>query len=242
MTITDIIVILFLLLQVINGTYQGFLRSLIGPAALLTSMALSWSYYIHWHNFILTCLISIIGPFLISWLIKAVLQLWISPGNSQEPTLISRLLGQTVCLAWGGALAAVTVALLCVFPFNKFELDNIGKDVHRSYTATLIKPILVSKGILPADRPPSECQGDACKLRENNEKTLAADARVQDIMNDPRIQKLINDPEASAAIQSRDIRRILSNPTIKELSNDPDFVIKAMQLYPDIQKMNNALE
>ncbi len=242
MTMTDTISLVFLLVLAVNGAYKGFLRSLVKPVALVLSLALSWSWYFNTHNFNAACLISITGPFIISWLINLGIKRWVNADPIPEISLMSRLGGQAVGLISGSILIAITVAFMAVFPFKRFELGNWEKDVQHSKALAIIRPTLISKGILSAAPTPAPCLNDVCKVDENDKADLSSDKDMLELMNDPHIQKLLNDPEAMSAIQSQNIGKIMSNPAINELKSDPAFVLKAMRLYPKIQQKINAHE
>ncbi|MBF0593459.1 MAG: hypothetical protein HQL22_00670 [Candidatus Omnitrophica bacterium] len=243
MAVTDIIAIIFLVIMAANGTYQGFMRSLAGPVSFLLGLGLGCGYYLLSHDFRGGWIIGIITPFLICWLINRILRERFNPYVDPQLSLLSRLSGQLLSLSWGIIVVGALVGFLSFFPFEKFELENAGRDVQRSATLALIKPILAKKNLLPSSPPTKSCLNDMCSMSEEDNKTLSSQDEIQTVINDPRVQKLINDPAAVQAIKDRNFTAIMSNPTIKELEKDPGFIAKVLKAYPKIQgQINEARE
>ena len=238
MVITDVVVIIFLFVMGYTGAARGFLKTLTFPLALLCTFILGWAITPISGHFPGIWIFGFFGLYFFIFLINAGLNRWINP-HQNPPGFISRLGGLVVHLTWGSVILLCVTALTAVFPFNKFELENAGKDIQQSTTLKLIKPVLVAKGILPADTPPALCLSDVCKMDEPINKVLTDDADVQSVIHDPRMQKIFNDPETIAVFQSRNMNAIMSNPTVTELRNDPAFLLKAIKAYPRIQQRLN---
>ncbi|MEI6438365.1 MAG: CvpA family protein [Candidatus Omnitrophota bacterium] len=242
MAVTDILTLLFLVALAFNGAMHGFLASLVKPAAILLSFALAWAWYMNTHQFNTTCVITLSGPILFSWLMHLAIRTWVRKEMFPYISPLSRLGGMAVNLAWGGAMAIVCIGLLSVFPYEKFELQNMGKDVERSQAVAIVRPFLASKGLIPSKKQKMPCLDDICKVDETDKEELSAEKEMQELYNDPHIKKLMSDPEAMAAIQSRNIAKIMQNPIINEMKSDPAFMLKAMRLFPKVQQKINAHE
>ena len=214
------------------------MRCLVWPISLLITFAAGWAYYKVTHQFNVVWLIGLCGPYLFSWLIKFAVKRWFNP-DQNPPGIFSRLCGIALNLTWATVFVFLVVAVLAVFPFGRFDLKKFENDVHQSITFKLVKPVLVSRGILPADASPALCMEDVCKVDASTAKALSDDEEVQAIINDPRIRKMMSDPKIMAAFQSRDIGAILSNPVLSDLRNDPAFLLKAIKVYPKMQKVLN---
>ena len=232
MTITDAIVITLLLLLTAKGAYQGFLRSLITPLAIILSLIPGLLYFFGMGNFKLSLLIAVIGPFLISRLILFILRILTGTDQAPEPGLLSRMAGQAVSFVWGAIVLLFVIAVLSLFPFERFELGGITREVLRSKTFQIIEPTLIRHGVNP--RGNKDCSG-SCDAREKAAEKLASDKDIAQMIADPRVQKLISDPVIQAAINRQDMAALLSNPAIRELAADPHFLIKALKAYPKIR-------
>ncbi len=239
MSVTDLVISAFLLLHAVIGLHQGLLRAIIGPVGLALAIIIGITYYNFTHNFMVSGLISFFGQMIIPWLLGKFLKFGLNQFDPPEIHVLSRLGGMAVTLAWGCALTALAITLLALFPFNRFELENASKDIHRSIALSVIKPTLIKKGILPNDAPAETCSGDSCQMKEMDTAALANDPEIQSLLKDPRLIKLMNDTEALKDIESRDFKRILSNPVIRELQQDPKFLLKILKIYPKIQPFMN---
>jgi hypothetical protein len=241
LAITDIIVIVLLVILAANGAYQGLLRSLVGPVALLISLLLSVFVYFSTKSFSASFLTAVLGPFFFAWIIVSALKRWLNSEESPRLSIVSRVGGQVVNVVWGSIVIFLTIAFLAFFPFNRFDLPGVSKDIHRSFCYRLIEPMFINKA-LNYEKPlnPADCEAGLCSASEKDLEALAADPQIQAILNDPRVQRLYNDPAAQIAIKNKDYRAILDNPAIRELSQDPRFLIQALKVYPKIQALTNA--
>jgi hypothetical protein len=241
LAITDIIVIVLLIILAANGAYQGLLRSLVGPVSLILSLLTGILLYLSTKLFSAAFLCVVLGPFFYGWILVTLLKKWLNPDDAPRLSMLSRVGGQVVNLAWGGLISLVTVAFLAFFPFNRFDLGGVSKDVRRSLTFRMIEPLFIS-GALSNNKPinPYGCITDLCSVNEESAEKLLADPNVLAIMSDPRIQKLQNDPETQKALETRDYRAILASPVVRELSQDPKFLIQVLKVYPKIQAITNA--
>jgi hypothetical protein len=240
LTITDMTVIVLLVILAANGAYQGLLRSLVGPVALIISLILTGFVYLSTKSFSATFLTAILSPFFFAWIIVSALKKWLNSEEAPRLSIVSRVGGQIVNVVWGSIVIFVTIAFLAFFPFNRFDLAGVSKDVHRSVSFRLIEPMFIDKALHYEPRPdPATCEAGLCSTSEQDLQALASDPQIQAIMNDPRVQRLQNDPDAQKAMENRDYGALVNNPTIRELTMDPQFLIKALKAYPKIQALTN---
>jgi hypothetical protein len=237
LAITDIVVIVLLIIMAANGAYQGFLRSLVGPLALILSLMTSVLVYFNTKSFSTGFLIAVLGPFFYGWVIVTLLKKWLNAEEAPRLSITSRVGGQVVNVVWGSIVIFITIAFLAFFPFNRFDLPGVSKDVHRSFSFRLIKPIFTNK--TKTYVPPTiltDCESGICSASDKQMQTFADDPEVQAIANDPRMQNLLNDPAIQKAVENKDYRAILANPAVNELGKDPQFLIKVIKLYPKVQQ------
>lgn len=241
MTITDIIILFFLAISTTCGFFSGIFQVLIGPTSLILSTIACYFIYLFTQNMVVSIIACIPVQFIISWLLKLTVKNFIPPMEDNLLSIISRLGGGIVSLAWSGLIAGIIVALLGVLPLERFELNNLSKDVRQSTTFSLLRPLLVKRGFIaePVVKP-SDCLGGLCKMTDQTVEDLAEDPEVKEIMNDPRMQKLSNDPKAMEAVEKRDIQALLSNPVVAELTADPSFLVKAMKVYGKLQRLSST--
>jgi hypothetical protein len=239
LAVTDIAVITILVILAANGAYQGFVRSLIGPVALVLSLVVSGFVYLATKSFSLSFLIGIIGPFFFAWVITAGLSKFIHPADVPQLTMISRVMGQLVNLAWGSVVMGFLVAFLAMFPFEQYQLYGVSKDVRQSYSYRVVLPVLSGGRIQP---PPAQtnCSLGVCSASPDDLQALADDKEIQEIMNDPRMQALINDPAVQKAAETQNVQALLRNPSIQALTQDPAFLFKVMKVYPKIRAIQNS--
>jgi hypothetical protein len=239
MTITDITVIVLLVISAANGAHQGFIRSLVGPTALVISLIASIFVYLATKNFSAAFLTALLGPFFLAWIIVTIIKKCLNTDAAPQVSAISRIGGQAVNLIWGSIAILLTVAFLAFFPFDRFDLPGISKDIRRSFTFRIVQPLFLNKALDKgtASAAPSGCLTDFCSTSEEDLQKLSADPAIQAIMTDPRIQKLQEDSALQKAIETRDYGAIINNPTVRELTQDPQFLLKAFKAYPKIQQL-----
>jgi hypothetical protein len=210
---------------------------LVGPTALILSLITSIFVYLGTKNFSASFLTAVVGPFFFGWIAVTLLKKWLNSEEAPRLSIVSRVGGQVVNILWGSVVAFAVVAFLAFFPFDRFDLAGVSKDVRRSISFHLIKPVLIKKfGNYESAGNLSSCRTNLCSASPDDLEDLSADPQIQAIMNDPRLQNLINDPAVQQAAEKGDYRPILSSPVMRELSQDPEFLIKAIKAYPKIQQ------
>lgn len=240
MTYTDGIVIAILTIMGASGATRGFVRSLIGPAALLLSIGISWVWYQLTASYLISLLISIIAPFILSRIAEEILKLWTPPDGRPRISLLDRIGGQMLALVFGGAVVLLSIALLGIIPLERWELGNANKDIKGSYTFSLVRPTLIKNGLLSDAPIKKDCPDNLCSMDEGQLASIADEKEIQAFLADPRIQKIMLDPEIQKAAAERNFLKILSHPVIKDLSSDPAFMARALKLFPKIQAQSFA--
>ena len=102
MAMTDIIVLSCSLLLIARGASRGFLRSLLGPVALLIATVASIIYYQVTKNALISLLIGLIGPIVVQMAFNLVLRSFGGLAKSEAKlTPPSRMVGAALTLIWG---------------------------------------------------------------------------------------------------------------------------------------------
>lgn len=228
-TITDIITLSASALLIWRGFSRGFLRSLLGPLALLIATLMSITYYQVTQNTLVSLLIGLIGPIVLQILFNLSLRSWTAFTNPDAKlTPVSRAIGAVLTFLWGWVFIVMTLLLLDMVPPLVGAIEVMHKDMRRSLSYAVIRPLRHS--IIP----------EAKQHPINATRALPADnADVQALAQDPRFQNLMNDPEIQKAIEAKDFAKLLSNPKMMELTqqlmSDPEMMKKMLTAYSQMQ-------
>lgn len=209
MSVTDAVIIFCSIFLLWKGAIQGFLASLLGPAALIFSTIVSLVYFCLTKNFVVSLCIGLLGPFLLAWVFRFFLYSWTKIVNPNGIlSLTSRIGGALLTWSWGMIMAGLTVLLLSMAPPINKPLRLMLEDIHMSLAYQLVKPLdlfATDNALGPVDL-----------------KSLYQDKRIQDIVNDPQITE---------AILHHDYSTVMSNPKMVALTQDPAMIKKIMAVY-----------
>ena len=235
MAITDITVLCILAFLALSGARRGFIYSIIGPLAFLIGSATGYIWFLVTRQFMTALIIAALGPLILSWTARLV----ISHIRSQYlPTPLSpasRCAGAFVNMLCGAGFILAMVVAGIIFPLKAYGLGDISDDIASSRIYSVFRRPLESIGAISA-RNEDKCLSGLCSLPEEKKKNITEDEDVQALMNDPHVKKMLADTAIQAAIQKRDIGALLSNPLIQELSKDPQFISRALRVYPKVQE------
>jgi len=170
----------------------------------------------------LSLAIGTIGPLLLSFALKIVLNALVPKEEKTKPEFLSRLSGALLTFAWGWVFIIFTILLLALIPPLGNKLTAIHKDITKSLSYAAAQPL---EDILFSGSKPVK-SGTLPATSKNDAKSLAKDPRFQAIMQDPEIQK---------DVDSHDIGKLMRNPKVmeltKEIMNDPVMLKKVLDLY-----------
>jgi len=211
MAVTDIIISFISIFLLSLGTSRGFMRSLLGPFSIIVTTIISIIYYQITQNIMISLGIGLIGPMLLTFLLKFLLKTWAKATNNDiKLSSLSRLGGSILTLLWGWVFIVLTLILLAVLPPWTEALTAIHNDVIKSMSYSIAKP-----------------------WKENFYGASPSDAKS--LAQDPRFQKVLQDPEIQEEINAHDIVKLMSNPKMinltKQIMSDPATMKKVMAVY-----------
>ena len=230
MTLTDLITSLLSLFLMALGYSRGFLRSLLGPIALIAATILSVIYYQYTGQLITSLMIGLVGPLVLLFILKFILKSWISATKSKaKPEFPSRLAGLAMTLLWGWVFIILTLVLLAIFPSLNSSLTFLHNDVTHSYSYALARPL---ENLLVKPAPATPLRQ---RQAEQTRHARSAPAQGQSLATDPRFQKVLQDPEVQREIQERDYAKLMQNPKMmaltQQIMNDPSLMQKVLSAY-----------
>src|SRR5262245_58192746 len=154
MTWTDAVIFLLLLISAAIGVNHGFMRSISRPLILLFSSLLAYAIFYLSRNLIEGLAVAILGPILIPWIIKILL---IEPEPSAPPPLsmLSRLAGAAVNLAWSGTVIVLVLLSLSMIPLKSLGMEMARKDISSSQSSQILSKFLNSKQTVAKTSDPS---------------------------------------------------------------------------------------
>jgi len=183
---------------------------------------------------IVSLIIGLIGPFVLCFLLKFILKLWVRALNNdiQQPGFISRLAGGALTLIWGWVFIVLFLILLVVLPTLWGNLMAVHNDVIKSASYQI-----VAKPIKEAffNGPPQNT------VVPSDNSTIRDDARS--LADDPRFQAITQDPEIQKDIDAHDFAKLMSNPKmmhlVQQVMSDPATMKKVFAIYKS-QTLNHS--
>ena len=225
MTVTDITVLILSIFFLIRGASRGVMNSLIGPFSIIVTTIISIIYYQITKDIIISLVLALIGPFLLSLLLKFLLEMWVKTTyrDIKQPGFLSRLGGAILTFAWGWVFIIFTLILLTVLPPWGKTLTTIHDDVSNSVSYVY------------AAKPLEECFFAAPKQNTAAVTGETSGSDVKSLAEDPRFQKVLQDPDIQKEIDAHDIVKLMGNPKmmdlVQQIMNDPATMKKVFALY-----------
>ncbi len=221
---TDYIALFILSYFFYRGWRKGFLRTILGPIALLACCIAAFLYYQESQNIAISFLICIIGPFALTILVSVLLKLWNKTVNDKITySPLSRFSGGTFSLLWGGGYVVMFLLFIAFIPL-KFEwFTKIQNDVTESKSYALVSQWTDNK--IPATALDigeiSQAFKDPEKLKD-----LESTSEFKDLIEDERFKEIFTDEEIAEYIQTKNFSQLLTNPKIHALLQDKEVIDK----------------
>ena len=235
---TDIIVVILLSFNFIRGWFKGLLRSLLGPISLIIASIASYTYYLKTHDFTLSLVMGILGPFAVHITLAILLKIWHKTvGNGKGLSIFSRILGGGFCLLWSGSILVLMLMLITMVNLNFSWVNKMQTDVLNSRSYTLINRYT-------GDRLPSQANGmqAMANIFEDPEKlkSLESTKEYKAIMGNEKIKSLFKDQKVLKQIQNQEIMKLLSNPKITAILKDEELIKNFFALNKKILEESQA--
>lgn len=226
LTTTDYIVLIVVGLSALHGWSQGFLRSILGPVALVLCSFLAFLYFQTTHNLFGALLFGTLGPILLNVLFALLLGGKKTNPDDQPISSNSRALGALFNLSWNTGLLILFLFCILLIPANAFGLTKIHSDINRSATISLLNKLL------PKHLPPVEhFQKTLNVLKDPKERgAIESSAEYKAIAQDQKIKNILTDQNLIEQIRRGEMAKVLSNPKIQELSHDKELIKKFLDL------------
>ncbi|MFH0754559.1 MAG: CvpA family protein [Candidatus Omnitrophota bacterium] len=235
---TDVTFLTIIAVLTIIGYFRGLLRTVVGPVSFGAALLVAFFLYQKTHNPIITLSVGLFGPVFLGAVINTIINHTIMRNKIPEPSTLSRITGAAFNCLWGSIICLTILAGLIVMPLDAFRLGDINNNARGSITYALLRKPFASKGIISSYEAQA-CVSGVCTMSEKDQNKLAADKDVQEIMNDPRVLRLMASPAIQGAIDAQDYTALFSNPIVMELGQDPEFLAKALRVYPKIKAMES---
>ncbi|MDP3793616.1 MAG: CvpA family protein, partial [Candidatus Uhrbacteria bacterium] len=176
MAVTDIFLFMIEVLALLRGASRGFVRSVIGPCALIIATGLAFLYYKVTKDIGVSLAIGVLVPFALSLILKMILGS-INASGRVRSGFFSRLAGSIITAVWVAVLALPIIFVLTFLPPIHPSITALRKDIHRSFSYSLLTLFI----------PAEPATTDA----------------VKDLREDQRMQALLNDPAVVRALQKK---------------------------------------
>lgn len=222
--ITDYIIVGALFYFFFRGWNKGFLKTLIGPIALIISGFTGYTHYQKTQDMNTALLICIAGPIIISILLSFSITLWRKAAKSDTPpSLTSALLGSSFSILWSGSYLALFLILIGMVPIRAAWFEKIQEDVTLSKSYSFIRNWADDKiPIVSFDvKKVIRILQDPAKLEQ-----FESTEEFQNLMEDDQLKGLFSDKEISEQIQNKNYSRLLSNPKMQAIFQDKELLKK----------------
>lgn len=231
-----------------RGWIQGLLRSLFGLLALGACAFYGYLYYQRMHNFLLSFVIFAFGPIILNTLFAWFCRNFLEGGRNAEGqfsgadrrdplTVESHFLGALLNGIWGAFLVGVFVYLFLMIPVKVPIINEIQKEMKRSYSVGMMSDILGEKVFFlneeyePLDM--KEDEGYLPQLKEIEE--------YEELMQDQQVRALFEDRETLEKIHNQDIMGLFSDERVQKIMTDPELIQKFLRLNQKMQEINNQI-
>ncbi len=232
--LTDVIVRVFILYFLFRGAQKGFLRTLLGPIALILSCLIAFIYYYKTKNIFFSLSMAIFGPLFLTFIFSFVLKSWNTVVNNKEsPSPLSRLAGALLSFLWRAPHLAIMLSFLALVPIPKniAWFIPIQNNVKNSQSYALISRWTKNK--IPAAG--IDLNKLAAILKNPDHlKALRSTPEFQEIIADNKFRNLFSDQKILQAIKEKNFHELLSQPKIKAFFQDPELIKKFLALQKKI--------
>jgi len=229
----DLLILLIFAFYFISGLRKGFLRTLLGPVALIVGTAVAALYYQRSGDFLWSLLISVMAPLAFNLTFLIVLKiLHKTLGQNDELSLFSRLAGAALSLLWSGAWIILTLIFLVITPCEWSWFDRLQDNVLQSRSYSLINTIIGDK-IPKASMNVNEIS----EMLQNPRKfrVLKETDEYKALAENKTVMSLLEDRETMRQIEKQDIPKLIANPKFQALMQDKDLI---GQIFALNQKLN----
>lgn len=239
MTMTDYVVLVFLLYHFYRGWRKGLLRSLLGPGLLVICSYAGVQYFKNTQNIKLALGIAVLGPIIMNILLSGIIALWRKAVNKDgKISVADRLLGSAFSIVWGCCLLIITFLSVIIIPKGFSKIDAARQDILNSRTfALVIEPV---KNKLPSWIPidkPLDIQEGSPMLDE-----LGRSEAYQALVEDEKMQEILSDEEIVEQMRNREVVKLLDNPKIQAIFQDKDLIMKFMEVNKKMLEANASQE
>jgi len=240
MNIIDLIVIILLSFYFFTGLRKGFIRTLVGPLALIIGTIVAIVYYLQTENFLWALLISILAPLALNLCLLITLKvLHKTFKRDSKMSLFSRFAGGTLAALWSGAWIILTLIFLVITPCEWSWFDKLQDNILDSNTYTVIRKVI-------GDKIPNASMNvqEISEMLQNPKKfkVLRGTDEYKELERDPVIRDLLSSKETMDQIKNQNIPKLLSNPKFKALLSDKNLIKKVFNLHKKLLEIEQQGE
>jgi uncharacterized membrane protein required for colicin V production len=224
----DIIFLLAGIFFFLAGLSKGFLKTIIGPLALVLGTGMGFMYYQKTGDWAAAFVISFFGPITIKvgfWLFRAMLP---TPKPEEQRALtLGKIAGGVFNLLWGWGIMAIIIMFLTMIPGEWIWLKKVQTNILQSNTYAWINKqthYIFQKGrdnilsVLTFWTTP----GQSAKMAEMPE--------YQELIEQDKVQTILDDENLLLKLQDHNPLTALRDPKIQALIKDKDLVKQILNL------------
>lgn len=225
--IVDILIFIFLFYQFFLGWQKGLLETILGPISFIVSSILAYLYYLRTNNFLISLLVSLIGPVVIQIVFSAMRALNKKDDKKGSEFSLTRLLAGTIHGAWNFIIVALVLILIAYIPSQAPWVSNIQKPVLASKSYQYLNSLFGNH------LPKSSFDPDKTLVAFKDPawvKEFQSTPEYQSLISEPKVQAILSDTQLMDAAKNKNYKDILTNPKIQTLFRDRKLLEKFMAL------------
>lgn len=229
---TDLIVILAFLLFFYLGWRKGFMKSIIGPIALIIASIFSIQYYFKTQDMLMALVIGVFGPFILHIIFAILIKIWhISVSDKKELSTPSRFIGGCFSLFWRGSIFVLMLILIVMIPLSWGPMEKIQLNITQSRTYQFFMQFFGEHGGGSAFN--LESITDILEDPEKLEQLQETD-EFNALVEDKTLKEIFEDEDYIKIAQEKDFAKLLSHPNTQKILQDKNLVQKIMSLQKEI--------
>lgn len=232
-TLTDVVMICFLLFFALDGWRQSFFKSALGPVIFFFCSLFGIIFFDLTQNAVKAVLYTFASSTVINFIVLSLLMLskrTVDPSYQDYSPVVTRMMGSIVNAAWQGLVLMIILFFIALAPLHIYGLKGVQENIQNSLSFTWIKHNFSKVPVLQRIVTAFSIFKDPAQMQ-----TLSSTEEFRQFFMTPKVQALINDPAFMRQVQDKNYAEIAANPKVLAVLDDnalmDNFNRLAMKMY-----------
>ncbi len=243
MNTVDYIVLGILAVSMGIGWFRGFLKTILKPVCWVLCLYLGYAYYMKTQSVIVALGIGIIGPFVIKFLLTAVINIirkaGKKDGEKEGMSLLSRVLGLCVAGGWMLILIGMAYFMVGIVPFKIPGFEPFRQSIVDSKSYTLFRETVgksVPRLAKAQEAPPLDFSNPDA-VQQLDIEGLQNSTEYKQLMERPQVRALFEDQAFQEKVRNGEVLGLMEDKRIKEILQDPEVMKEFFSFYNRLIQM-----